>query len=170
MLETRRATGADAAVLVAMIGELADYEQLAHQLSVSEERLQETLFGDQPWAFCDIAFWAGEAAGFCAWFYNFSTFEGRHGIYVEDVFVRPAYRRRGIATALLSARASDCVAQGLTRLEWRLLAWNRPAIDFFAAHGIEVTNDWRFGRAGPASISALAGGAGQGAIGGATRR
>ena len=91
--------------------------------------IAEALFGNNPRLFCEIAEWNGESAGFAVWFFNFSTFSGRPGIYLEDLFVRPALRGNGIGKALLAHLANECVANGWSRLQWAVLDWNAPSID-----------------------------------------
>jgi GNAT superfamily N-acetyltransferase len=98
--------------------------------------------------------------GFAAWFHSYSTFEGRHGLFLEDIFVREPWRRRGLARAMFARLAAHCVEQGLTRLEWRVLAWNDPAIRFFESLHAPVNDEWRFGRMSQAQIAALAAGEG----------
>jgi diamine N-acetyltransferase len=96
--------------------------------------------------FCDIAEWNGEPAGFAVWFLNFSTFRGRHGIYVEDLFVRPAFRAKGIGNALMARLAKRCVDEGWTRFEWAVLDWNAPSIAFYKSIGAQVMDEWRICR------------------------
>jgi GNAT superfamily N-acetyltransferase len=115
-LSIRPATPADSALILSLIRDLAEYERLAHEVDATEEAIAAALFGDNPRVFADIAEWNGEPAGFALWFYNFSTFRGRHGIYLEDLFVRPAFRGHGIGKALLRHLARRCVAEGLPRL------------------------------------------------------
>ena len=105
-LAIRPAAPSDSALVFSFIRDLADYERLAHEVDATEEAVAAALFCDHPRVFADIAEWNGEAAGFALWFYNFSTFRGRHGIYLEDLFVRPAYRRHGIGKALLQHLAA----------------------------------------------------------------
>jgi diamine N-acetyltransferase len=100
------------------------------------------LFGPAPRVFCDIAEWHGQPAGFALWFYNFSTFRGRHGIYLEDLFVRPAQRGHGLGKALLAHLARRCVTENLARLEWSVLDWNTPSIDFYKAQGAVMLDGW----------------------------
>lgn len=152
----RPARAQDAGQILAFIGELAAYERLAHLVTADEAQIQAALFGEEPQANCDIADWDGEAAGFCLWFYNFSTFLGRRGIYLEDLYVRPARRGHGIGKALLASLARRCVDQGLQRLEWSVLDWNAPAIGFYEGLGAKVAPDWRLCRMSGLALERLA--------------
>lgn len=138
----RPAIPADAATIAAMVRELAGYEKLAHAAQAEPEHFTAALFCDTPRVFCDIAEWQGETAGFALWFYNFSSFHGRHGIYLEDLYVRPAWRSHGLGKALLRGLAQRCVAEHLPRLDWAVLDWNTPAIDFYRAQGAVLLDDW----------------------------
>lgn len=138
----RPATPADVSLVVTMIRELADYEKLAHEVESTEGHLVAALFGSNPRVFCDIAEWNGEVGGLSVWFYNFSTFTGRHGLYLEDLYVRSAVRSHGLGRALLKRLAQRCVAENLARMEWSVLDWNTPAIDFYRAQGAELLDDW----------------------------
>lgn len=104
-LRIRPARPGDASLVLSLVRELADYEELAHEVDATEAMVDAALFGTAPRAFCDIAEWEGTPAGFALWFYNYSTFRGRHGIYLEDLYVRPAHRGRGIGKALLAGLA-----------------------------------------------------------------
>ena len=126
-----RARPSDAALIVAFVRELAVYEKLAHEAVIDEASIARALFCDLPRAFCDIAEWSGEPAGFAIWFYSYSTFTGRHGVYLEDLFVRADFRGRGLGKALLRRLAQRCLEEDLTRLEWSVLDWNKPSIDFY---------------------------------------
>ena len=141
-LVIRPAAPADAGLVTGFIRELAEYERLSHAVEASETDIARDLFGPSPRAFCDIAEADGEAIGFALWFYNYSTFKGRAGIYLEDLFVRPAARGRGAGKALLRRLAQRCVDEGLGRLEWAVLDWNAPAIGFYDSLGAEALNDW----------------------------
>jgi diamine N-acetyltransferase len=144
---TIRAAGqADATLIFALVCELADYENLQSEVIAAPETLAAALFAPQPRLFCDIAEWNGEPAGFSVWFLNFSTFRGRHGLYVEDLFVRPALRGNGIGKALMARLAKLCVEQGLARFEWAVLDWNAPGIAFYRSIGATVMDDWRICR------------------------
>ena len=142
----RAAQPADSALIFALVRELADYEKLSADVDASEAQIAAALFGDAPRLYCDIAEWAGEPAGFSVWFLNFSTFRGRHGIYIEDIFVRAAYRGRGIGKVLMARLAQRCVEQGYARCEWAVLDWNAPSIAFYKSIGAQMMNEWRICR------------------------
>lgn len=141
-LSIRPATAADASLVMDFIRALAAYEKLAHEVDASVEDMRAALFAPQPRVFCDIASWDGVPAGFALWFYNFSTFRGRHGIYLEDLFVLPALRGKGIGKALLLGLAQRAVREGCARVEWSVLDWNKPAIDFYASLGAVPMDEW----------------------------
>ncbi len=138
----RQAEPRDAPLVFDFIRELAEYERLAHEVDATESDIAGALFGPQPRVFADIAEWNGAPAGFALWFYNFSTFRGRHGIYLEDLYVRPAFRSKGIGKALLRHLARCCVAEGLPRLEWWVLDWNEPALRFYRSIGAAPMDEW----------------------------
>jgi len=138
----RPAAPADAPLIHAFIHELADYERLAHEAKATEADVRAALFAANPRAFCDIVELEDEPVGFALWFYNLSTFEGRHGIYLEDLFVRPAARGRGAGLALLRRLARRCRDEGLARLEWAVLDWNGPAIAFYDRLGATTQAEW----------------------------
>ena len=141
-LTIRKAEERDAALIFDFIRELAAYERLAHEVDATEADIAKALFAPQPRVFADIAEWDGEPAGFALWFYNFSTFRGRHGIYLEDLFVRPDFRSRSIGKALLRHLARRCVTEGLPRLEWWVLDWNEPALRFYRSIGAVPMAEW----------------------------
>jgi GNAT superfamily N-acetyltransferase len=140
----RTATPADVPVIHAMIRELADYEKALHEARASEEQLREALFGERPAAYAHIAEDAetGEPVGFALWFLNFSTWRGVHGIYLEDLYVRPSARGGGHGKALLTELARLCVERGYERLEWSVLNWNTPSIEFYEAMGARPQDEW----------------------------
>jgi diamine N-acetyltransferase len=156
MLTIRPARPGDEAVISDLIRELAEYEKLAHEAVATPADVARALFSPAPKAFCDIAEWSGEPVGFALWFYNYSTFRGRHGIYLEDLFVRPAVRGKGAGKALITGLARRCVEQGLPRLEWSVLDWNVPAIGFYEGLGAKVMDDWRICRLTGESLAAVA--------------
>jgi GNAT superfamily N-acetyltransferase len=152
----RAAVPADSALIFALVRELAEYEKLTDEVVATEEAIAAALFSREPRVYCDIAEWNGEAAGFTAWFLNFSTFRGRHGIFLEDIFVRPKFRKRGIGRAMLSRLAARCVEQGYGLVEWAVLDWNEPAIAFYRSLGAEIRDDWRICRLGGEALAAFA--------------
>jgi GNAT superfamily N-acetyltransferase len=156
MLEIRPAERSDAALILSFVRKLAEYERLLHAVEASEADIVRDLFGPNPRVFCDIALWDGAPAGFALWFYNYSTFRGRHGLYLEDLFVEPAYRGRGIGKALLIRLARRCRAEGLSRLEWWVLDWNRPSIEFYESLGAVPMDDWTVFRLSGDALKKLA--------------
>lgn len=155
-LMIRRATPADSADVFALVQELAAYEKLSHEVVANEADIAGALFADHPVLFCDIAEWNGEIAGFAVWFVNFSTFAGKPGLYLEDLFVRPAFRRNGIGQALLGHLARHCVDKGWARLQWSVLDWNAPSITFYKSLGAELMDDWTLCKVTGTALSALA--------------
>jgi GNAT superfamily N-acetyltransferase len=152
----RPALPGDLDTIYALVGELADYERLRHDMDATAAMIGEALFGEAPRVFCDIGEWAGRPAGFALWFYSFSTFRGRHGIYLEDLYVRPAARGHGLGKLLVAQLARRCVTEGLGRLEWSVLDWNTPAIDFYKAQGAELMDGWTTCRVTDAALWRLA--------------
>jgi GNAT superfamily N-acetyltransferase len=155
----RRARPDEAGLVLALVRELADYEKLLHEVEATEADLAAALFGSHPRLFCEIAEWEGEPAGFAVWFINFSTFSGRSGIYLEDLFVRPAQRGNGIGKALLAHLAKQCVENGWSRLQWSVLDWNTPSIEIYKSLGAELMDEWTVCRVNGPALTALAQGA-----------
>lgn len=155
-LTIRPARPGEAGLVLGFIRQLADYEKLAHEVEADEGAIDAALFGESPRAFCDIAELNGEPIGFALWFYNFSTFRGRHGIYLEDLFVRPDHRGLGAGKALLANLARRCVAEGLGRLEWWVLDWNEPAIAVYKSLGARPMDEWTVFRLTGEALEALA--------------
>ena len=151
----RPAEPTDLPLIAALIRELAEYEHLAHEVRFSEAKLGEYLFGARPMAEVLIAEADGTACGFALFFHNFSTFEGRPGIYLEDLFVRPAARGHGLGKALLAALARLAQARDCARLEWSVLDWNAPSIAFYKALGARPLDDWIGMRVDGAALAAL---------------
>jgi GNAT superfamily N-acetyltransferase len=156
-LRIRPAQPGDAALVLSFVRELADYEKLTLEVDATEAMIDSALFGAHPNVFSDIAEWEGEAVGFALWFLNFSSFRGRNGIYLEDIFVRPSHRGQGIGKALLRHLARRCVAEGWTRLEWAVLDWNAPSIEFYKAQGARLLDDWTVCRVTGEALETLAG-------------
>ena len=157
-LHLRGATSADAARVFAFVGELAEFEKLRHEVEADEAALAAALFGPTPKVFCEIAEWRGEPVGFALWFNNFSTFSGRHGVYLEDLYVRESHRGKGIGKALLQRLAALCADNGWSRLQWSVLDWNAPAIAFYRSLGADVLPDWRLCRLNGRALAEFAGG------------
>lgn len=155
-LAIRPARPGDAPLVFAFVCELAAYERLAHEVDADEAMIDAALFGANPRVFCDIAEWKGEPVGFALWFYNFSTFRGRHGIYLEDLYVRQSARGHGIGTALLAGLAARCRAEGLARLEWWVLDWNAPSIAFYRSLGAVPMDEWTVMRVTGDALARLA--------------
>jgi GNAT superfamily N-acetyltransferase len=139
----RDAVPGDEPVILKFIEDLADYERLRDEVVATPGDLRRELFGPSPKVFCQIAEVDGTPAGFALWYYTFSTFQGRHGIWLEDLFVAPARRGSGLGKALLRNLAARCVREGLGRLEWAVLDWNEPSIDFYRRQGASFMDDWR---------------------------
>lgn len=132
----------DAALIVSLIAALAAYEKLSHEAKATEADISRDLFGPAPKVFCEIAEWQGKPVGFALWFYTYSTFQGRHGIWLEDLFVVPEARGIGAGKALLQHLAQRCVAEKLGRYEWWVLDWNEPSIQFYTAQGGVLQDEW----------------------------
>jgi GNAT superfamily N-acetyltransferase len=141
-LTVRPAAIADAVLIVRFIMDLAIYEKLEHEAKATPADIERDLFGAAPKAFCDIAEWDDEPVGFALWFYTYSTFEGRPGIWLEDLFVDPGARGKGAGKALLRQLARRCVRENLGRLEWWVLDWNTPSIEFYKSQGAILQDDW----------------------------
>ncbi len=152
----RPAVPGDAPAVFALVAALAEYEHLGHEVVSTVDDLDTALFGPSPRVFCDLAEEDGQAIGLALWFYNFSTFAGRHGIYLEDLFVRPEARGRGVGKRLIAGLAARCVRENLGRLEWAVLDWNTPAIAFYKARGARILDDWRVCRVGGTDLARLA--------------
>ena len=157
MINIRSAMPSDTRVIYALIRELAVYEKLLDVVDATERMIGDALFGQSPRAFCELAEWDGQVVGFSLWFYNFSTFRGRHGIYLEDLFVRPDFRGKGLGKALIVSLARRCVAENLARFEWSVLDWNAPSIAFYKALGATMQDDWTGCRVTGDALAALAG-------------
>lgn len=141
-LRIERATEHDAPAVLELIKGLANYEELAHEVVASEERLRETLFGNTSGTEVFLACIAEDAVGFAVFFQSFSTFLGRPGVYLEDLFVLPQWRQQGIGRRLLEKVAQTAVERGCGRMEWSVLDWNKPAIDFYESLGAQAMDQW----------------------------
>jgi GNAT superfamily N-acetyltransferase len=156
-LSIRPAVSGDAPLVTRFVRDLAEYEHLLHEVEGGEAEFDAALFGPNPRVFSEIADWDGEPAGQALWFYSFSTFSCRHGIYLEDLYVEPAFRGRGIGRALLACLAKRCVDEGLTRLSWEVLDWNAPSIAFYESIGAVTRREWLSNRLTGDALKRLAG-------------
>ena len=155
-LAIRPARPGEASLVFQFVRELAEYEKLEHEVQATEAMIDAALFGEQPRVFCDIAEWDGEPVGFAVWFLNFSTFSGRPGIYLEDIFVRQAFRGRGVGKALMVHLARKCVENGWARLQWSVLDWNTPSIEFYKSLGGVLLDEWTVVRVSGDALTRLA--------------
>lgn len=154
-LSIRPAERADISIIAQFIRDLAEYERLAHEVRFDEAVLGERLFGPRPYAEVLIGEIDGEPHGFALFFHNFSTFEGRPGIYLEDLFVRPEARGSGLGKALLQRLAALAVERDCARLEWSVLDWNEPAINFYKSLGAKPMDEWTIYRVDGAALQQL---------------
>ena len=145
-ISIRPAVEADVPLIYQLICELAEYERLTHALTVTPERIHESMFGQRPAAEALIASYEGEPAGYAVYFHNFSTFSGKSGIYLEDLFVRPAMRGRGLGKAMLTRLAGVALERDCEHVDWVVLDWNESAIKFYESLGAKGMNDWRLFR------------------------
>jgi len=155
-INIRLATPEDMPTILTFIQGLAEYEKLADQVVATEDKLKQTLFGDKRYAEVVIAEYNQQAAGFALFFHNYSTFLAKPGIYLEDLFVLPDFRGKGLGKVLLSYLAKLAVERDCGRLEWSVLDWNQPAIDFYQAQGATMLHDWRINRVTGENLKALA--------------
>ncbi|MGV9411908.1 N-acetyltransferase family protein [Nocardia sp. NPDC003693] len=149
----RRATPADIPALVGLVYDLAEYEKARPECTLTEEQLETALFGPAPAVFAHVAEGPGETGvvGCAIWFLNFSTWDGVHGIYLEDLYVKPETRGLGLGRDLLAALAREAVDRGYSRVAWSVLEWNKPSIDFYESIGADLQSEWQGYRlAGPA--------------------
>jgi GNAT superfamily N-acetyltransferase len=152
----RRARPGDEVVLTAMVHELAAFENAADECTVTESKMRTALFVDEPTAYAHIAEVDGEPAACALWFKSFSTWDGVAGVYLEDLYVRPQFRRHGLARSLLSTLAKECVDNGYTRLSWAVLDWNVNAIALYDSVGGKQQSEWITYRVSGPELSALA--------------
>ena len=141
-MKIRPAKREEVGIILNLIKELAEYERALDHVETTEKELLSTIFVENPKVFCDLVDVEGEIVGFAIWFLNYSTWQGRHGIYLEDLFVREEFRGRGYGKALLQHLARVCEERGYGRFQWSVLDWNTPAIDFYKSLGAESMDDW----------------------------
>jgi GNAT superfamily N-acetyltransferase len=155
-LSVRRATANDVALVLGFVRELAEYERLSHLLTATEPALREALFGTHPGAEVLLAFEAAAPVGFAVYFHNFSTFLGQRGLWLEDIYVKPAFRRKGYGRTLLLHVARIAHERGCGRFEWAALDWNVPAVEFYKSLGAVPLDDWTIFRVTGEALGRLA--------------
>ena len=146
-LEIRKATAKDASSILDLIRGIAEYEKLTHQVEATEDLIRKNMFGDTPYAHCHLAYSSGQLAGYAVYFFNFSTFLAKPGLYLEDLFVIPQLRGKGIGKALLLSAAREARIKDCGRMDWVALDWNTPAHKFYFSLGAEMLEEWKLFRA-----------------------
>jgi GNAT superfamily N-acetyltransferase len=141
-LKIRPAEREEAGVVLQLIHDLAHYEKAPNEVEATERELLSTIFSEDPKVFCDVVEVDGDIAGMAIWFLNYSTWQGKHGIYLEDLFIKPEFRGRGYGKALLQHLARICDEQGYGRFQWWVLDWNSPAIEFYRSLGAVAMDEW----------------------------
>ena len=141
-MNIRPAKATDIVEILALIYELALYEKAPEEAKATESHIMESFFGDNPKVFCELVEVDGDIAGLAIWFLNYSTWQGKHGIYLEDLFIRPQFRGRGFGKALLKHLAQICVERGYGRFQWWVLDWNEPSIEFYKSFGAVAMDEW----------------------------
>jgi GNAT superfamily N-acetyltransferase len=157
MLNIRKGTIADIPLILELIRELAEYEREPQQAVATAEDLRRDGFSAEPRFHVEIAEWGGEPAGFALWFFNYSTWQGKPGLYLEDLFVRPRFRKKGIGKALLAYLAKVALENGCGRYQWQVLDWNTPAIKFYESLGAKTMKQWLTMRMTGEALAKLAG-------------
>ena len=141
-MKIRPAQRQEVGIVLQLIHDLAVYEKAPNEVEATEKKLLETIFSSDPKVFCDLVEVDGEIAGMAIWFLNYSTWQGKHGIYLEDLFIKPEYRGRGYGKALLKHLAKICDDKGYGRFQWWVLDWNSPAIEFYRSLGAVAMDEW----------------------------
>ncbi|MET7281906.1 GNAT family N-acetyltransferase [Kribbella sp. NPDC005582] len=154
-MTVRRALPDDVPAIVELVYALADYERAPSECHLTAAQLETALFGETPAVFAHVALLDDRIVGCAIWFLSFSTWRGVHGIYLEDLFVRPEARGTGLGKALLTALAQECVTNNYERLEWSVLNWNTPAIDFYKSLGAKPQDEWTVYRLTDEALTAL---------------
>lgn len=155
-MNIRPASITDTDEILALIYELALYEKAPEEAKATDSQIVESFFTPDPKVFCEIVEVDGAVAGFAVWFLNYSTWQGRHGIYLEDLYVRPEYRGKGYGKALLKHLAAICEERGYGRFQWWVLDWNEPAIEFYKSLGAVAMDEWTVYRVSESALTALA--------------
>ena len=155
-MQIRAAVLNDIDEILALIYELALYEKAPEEAKATREQIESSFFSENPKVFCDLVEVDGEIAGFAVWFLNYSTWQGKHGIYLEDLFVRPQYRGKGFGKALLQHLAAICEKNGYGRFQWWVLDWNTPSIEFYQSLGAVAMDEWTVFRVSDGALTQLA--------------
>lgn len=155
-MNIRPAKTTDIDEILALIYELALYEKAPEEAKATKSQIMESFFSDNPKVFCEIVEVDGEIAGFAIWFLNYSTWQGKHGIYLEDLFIRPQFRGRGFGKSVLKHLAQICVDRGYGRFQWWVLDWNTPSIEFYKALGAVAMDEWTVYRVTGDALTELA--------------
>lgn len=154
-MKIRPARQEEVGIVLQLIHDLAVYEKAPNEVEATEKKLLETIFASDPKVFCDLVEVDGEIAGMAIWFLNYSTWQGKHGIYLEDLFIKPEYRGRGYGKALLKHLAKICDDKGYGRFQWWVLDWNSPAIEFYRSLGAVAMDEWTVYRVSGAPLKEL---------------
>ncbi len=154
-MQIRPARRDEVGIVLQLIHDLAVYEKAPNEVEATEKELLETIFSSDPKVFCDLVEVDGEIAGMAIWFLNYSTWQGKHGIYLEDLFIKPEYRGRGYGKALLKHLAKICDDKGYGRFQWWVLDWNSPAIEFYRSLGAVAMDEWTVYRVSGAPLKEL---------------
>ena len=141
-MRIRSAQRNEAPIILQLIKDLAEYEKAPNEVIATETEIVATIFASNPSVFCELVEVDGEIAGMAIWFLNYSTWQGKHGIYLEDLYIRPEFRGRGYGKALLAHLAGICNERGYGRFQWWVLDWNSPAIEFYRSLGAEAMSEW----------------------------
>ena len=154
-MQIRPARRDEVGIVLQLIHDLAVYEKAPNEVEATEKELLETIFSNDPKVFCDLVEVDGEIAGMAIWFLNYSTWQGKHGIYLEDLFIKPEYRGRGYGKALLKHLAKICDDKGYGRFQWWVLDWNSPAIEFYRSLGAVAMDEWTVYRVSGQALNEL---------------
>ena len=154
-MKIRPARQEEVGIVLQLIHDLAVYEKAPNEVEATEKELLETIFTSDPKVFCDLVEVDGEIAGMAIWFLNYSTWQGKHGIYLEDLFIKPEFRGRGYGKALLKHLAKICDDKGYGRFQWWVLDWNSPAIEFYRSLGAVAMDEWTVYRVSGAPLKEL---------------
>jgi GNAT superfamily N-acetyltransferase len=156
-MQIRSATPKDVSAVLGLIRELAEYEHALTEVESTEQDLMQNLFAEKPAVYCEVVELDQQVVACAIWFLNYSTWQGRHGIYLEDLYVQPEHRGKGIGTALLKHLAAKCVENNWGRFQWSVLDWNQPSIDFYLKLGAQPLDEWTTYRVTGTALGQLAG-------------